>query len=111
MDRKKSNKYPSTTFLSIVSLNYKVFEAKNYFVFGFLQSWEMLKKLSVLNLKGCKNLKSLPRKFEMESLEILILYDCSKIKTIPEFGENMEHVTKLDLDGMLLQNYPHQLGI
>ena len=70
----------------------------------------MLKKLSVLNLKGCKNLKSLPRKFEMESLKILILSDCSKIKTIPEFGENMEHVTKLDLDGTAITKLPTSTG-
>ena len=44
------------------------------------------KKLALLNLKGCKNLRSLPRKFEMESLEILILSECSNLKTIPEFG-------------------------
>ncbi|XP_030965879.1 TMV resistance protein N-like [Quercus lobata] len=50
------------------------------------------KKLSFLNLKGCKNLKSLPSKFEMESLEILILSGCSNLKRIPEFGENMESV-------------------
>ncbi|KAK4570785.1 hypothetical protein RGQ29_029579 [Quercus rubra] len=45
------------------------------------------KKLTLLNLKGCKNLKSLPRKLEMESLEILILFECSKVKSIPEFGK------------------------
>ena len=50
------------------------------------------KKLSFLNLKGCKNLKSLPSKFEMESLEILILFGCSNLKRIPEFGENKESV-------------------
>jgi hypothetical protein len=38
------------------------------------------KKLKVLSLKCCKNLKSLPSKFEMESLEILILSGCLKVK-------------------------------
>ncbi|XP_075649161.1 TMV resistance protein N-like [Castanea sativa] len=68
------------------------------------------KKLILLNLKGCKNLKSLPRKFEMESLEILILSKCSNLKRIPEFGENMEHVTKLYLDGTTITKLPTSIG-
>jgi Leucine-rich repeat (LRR) protein len=64
------------------------------------------KKLTLLNLKGCKNLKSLPNKFEMESLEILILSGCSKIKKIPEFGGNMERVCKLYLDGTAITKLP-----
>ncbi|XP_075648850.1 TMV resistance protein N-like [Castanea sativa] len=74
------------------------------------KSWEMLKKLTVLNLKGCKNLKSLPRKFEMESLKILILSNCSKIKTIPEFGENMGRVTELYFDGTAITKLPTSIG-
>ncbi len=64
------------------------------------------KKLTLLNLKGCKNLKSLPNKFEMESLEILILSGCLKIKKIPEFGGNMERVCKLYLDGTAITKLP-----
>ena len=70
----------------------------------------MLKKLTVLNLKGCKNLKSLPRKFEMKSLKILILSNCSKIKTIPEFGENMECVIELYLNGTAITKLPTSIG-
>ena len=110
LDQHKGNNYPSTIFLSIVSLNYKIFEAKNYFVYGFLQSWEMLKKLTVLNLKGCKNLKSLPKKFEMESLTILILSNCLKIKTIPKFGENMGRMIELHLDGTAITKLPTSIG-
>ena len=68
------------------------------------------KKLKVLNLKGCKNLKTLPRKFEMESLEILFLSDCSKVKRIPEFGENMKHVVELYLDGTAITKLPLSVG-
>ena len=64
------------------------------------------KMLKVLNLKGCKNLKSLPSKFEMESFEILILSGCSKVKKIPEFGRNMERVCKLYLDGTSITKLP-----
>uniref|UniRef100_A0A7N2RB69 ADP-ribosyl cyclase/cyclic ADP-ribose hydrolase n=1 Tax=Quercus lobata TaxID=97700 RepID=A0A7N2RB69_QUELO len=72
--------------------------------------WEMLKKLIVLNLEGCKNLKSLPRKFEMKSLKILILSNCSKIKTIPEFGENMGRVKDLYLNGTAITKLPTSIG-
>ena len=64
------------------------------------------KKLTLLNLKGCKNLRSLPSKFEMESLEILILSNCSKVKRIPEFGENMERVSVVYLDGTAISKLP-----
>ena len=73
------------------------------------------KKLTLLSLKGCENLKSLPSKFEMESLEILILSGCSKIKKIPEFGGNMERVCKLYLDGIAITKLPasieHLIGL
>ncbi|KAK9995061.1 hypothetical protein SO802_024764 [Lithocarpus litseifolius] len=60
--------------------------------------------------QGCKNLRRLPSKFEMESLEILILSDCSKVKTIPEFGKNMERVLKLYLDGTAITKLPTSIG-
>ena len=60
------------------------------------------KKLKVVSLKDCKNLKSLPSKFEMESLKILILSGCSKVKKIPEFEGSMECVCKLYLDGIAI---------
>uniref|UniRef100_A0A2N9GNB1 TIR domain-containing protein n=1 Tax=Fagus sylvatica TaxID=28930 RepID=A0A2N9GNB1_FAGSY len=64
------------------------------------------KKLILLDLGGCKNLKTLPSKFEMESLEILNLSRCSKIKTIPEFGRNMKRLCKLYLDGTAITKLP-----
>ena len=68
------------------------------------------KNLTLLNLKGCKNLRRLPSKFEMESLEILILSNCSKVKTIPEFGMNMERVLELYLDGTAITKLPTSIG-
>ena len=67
-------------------------------------------KLTLLNLKGCENLKSLPNKVEMKSLEVLILSNCSKVKRIPEFGENMECVSKLYLDGTSITKLPTSIG-
>uniref|UniRef100_A0A7N2MG28 ADP-ribosyl cyclase/cyclic ADP-ribose hydrolase n=2 Tax=Quercus lobata TaxID=97700 RepID=A0A7N2MG28_QUELO len=68
------------------------------------------KQLTLLNLKGCKNLKSLPRKLEMESLEILILSECSKVKSILEFRENMKSVSKFYLDGTAIIKLPTSIG-
>uniref|UniRef100_A0A2N9HSQ1 TIR domain-containing protein n=1 Tax=Fagus sylvatica TaxID=28930 RepID=A0A2N9HSQ1_FAGSY len=52
----------------------------------------ILKKLILLNLKGCGKLSSLPSKFEMESLVILSFTGCLSIKKIPEFVGNMEYL-------------------
>ena len=68
------------------------------------------KKLICLCIKGCRNLKRLPTKLEMESLETLILSGCSKIKKIPEFGENMQHVLKLYLDEIAITKLPTSIG-
>ncbi|XP_075654034.1 disease resistance protein Roq1-like isoform X2 [Castanea sativa] len=68
------------------------------------------KKLTLLNLKGCKNLKTLPNKFEIESLKILILSGCSKVRKIPEFEENMQRVLKLYLDETAITRLPTSIG-
>ena len=77
---------------------------------GLHPSIGLHKKLTLLNLKGCKNLRRLPSKFEMESLQILILSNCSKVKRIPEFGENMECVLNLYLDGTAITKLPTSIG-
>ena len=68
------------------------------------------KKLIHLCIKGCRTLRSLPMKHEMDSLETLILSGCSKIKMIPEFGENMRHVLKLYLDEIAITKLPTSIG-
>ena len=67
-------------------------------------------RLTHLNLKGCVNVKTLPSKFKMESLENLVLSGCSKLKKIPEFGENMQHVLKLYLGGTAITKLPTSIG-
>ena len=59
-----------------------------------------------MNLKDCKGLRILPHKIGMESLEILILSGCSKVKKIPEFAENMQRLQKLYLDGTAINFLP-----
>ena len=61
------------------------------------QSAGLHKKLVVLNLMNCVNLKILPSELEMDSLKDLILSGCSKVKKLPEFGDNMEFLSVLDL--------------
>ena len=65
-----------------------------------------LKKLRLLDLKGCQELTSLPDKFEMESLVTLNLSHCLKVKKIPEFVGNMEHFQGLLLDGAAIVELP-----
>ena len=67
-------------------------------------------RLTLLNLKGCVNVKTLPSKFEMESLEVLILSGCSKLKKVPEFGENMQCLLKLYLGGTAITKLPTSIG-
>ncbi|KAJ1383734.1 Leucine-rich repeat domain superfamily [Sesbania bispinosa] len=77
------------------------------------QSVGQHKKLVVLMLSGCKNLRILPRKFEMDSLEELILSGCSKVKKLPEFGKTMKCLSLLDLENcknlLCLPNSIHNL--
>ncbi|KAK9995171.1 hypothetical protein SO802_024874 [Lithocarpus litseifolius] len=64
------------------------------------------KKLTSLNLQGCKNLMSLPIKFEKECLMDLSLHGCSKITKIPEFGRNMKCLSSLMLGGTAITKLP-----
>lgn len=68
------------------------------------------KKLLMMNLKGCKRLKTLPSKMQMSSLKDLNLSGCSEFKYLPEFGESMEHVSRLSLEGTAVTKLPSSLG-
>ncbi|XP_028790549.1 TMV resistance protein N-like [Neltuma alba] len=57
------------------------------------------KKLVIVNLKDCREVKNLPRKFEMNCLETFVLSGCSRVIKLPEFGKDMERLSKLDLEG------------
>ena len=69
-------------------------------------------RLTHLNLKGCVNVnvKTFPSKFKMEFLEDLILSGCTKLKKIPEFGENMQHVLELYLGGTAITKLLTSIG-
>ena len=56
-----------------------------------------LKRLVRLDLNGCKCLKSLPHKINLEALEFFNLSGCSKLKKFPAIVENMPRLSKLYL--------------
>ena len=64
------------------------------------------KKLTFLHISECKNLTSLPSKFEMECLTDIWLLSCSKITKIPEFGRNTNRVRLLYLSGIAITTLP-----
>ena len=68
-----------------------------------------LKNLIVLNLSGCKNLKSFLSSIHMESLQILNLSCCSKLTKFPEVQENMKHLSTLYLDGTAIKRLPSSI--
>ncbi|KAI4324075.1 hypothetical protein L6164_023639 [Bauhinia variegata] len=68
------------------------------------------RSLVLVSFKDCKNLKYLPSKLEMSSMEDLILSGCSKVKQLPEFGESMEHLSSLTLSGTSIEELPLSLG-
>ncbi|CAN6686894.1 unnamed protein product [Malus baccata var. baccata] len=70
----------------------------------------VLKKLKVLNLRGCKSIKRLPSEVEMDSLEYLDLTECSKVKRIPEFSNQMRSLSELLLGGTAIEKLPSSIG-
>ncbi|XP_028806080.1 TMV resistance protein N-like [Neltuma alba] len=73
------------------------------------QSLGCHKNLVIVDFKGCKSIKNLPTELEMNCLETLVLSGCSKVKRLPEFGEGMEHLSELDLEGTAISKLPQSL--
>ncbi|KAI9084095.1 hypothetical protein K1719_033951 [Acacia pycnantha] len=67
-------------------------------------------KLVIVDLKDCKKVKTLPRKLEMNRLETFVLSGCSKVRKLPEFGKDMERLSKLDLEETAIAKLPQSLG-
>ena len=64
------------------------------------------KKVTLLNLKDCTSLTTLPGKIFMESLKILILSGCLKLKNFPEIVGSMKCLSDLLLDGTDIKELP-----
>lgn len=61
-------------------------------------SIEKLQRLTLLNMKGCKNLEKLPSSISLKYLRTFILSGCSKLKKLPDM-DGMRSLSKLYLDG------------
>jgi hypothetical protein len=64
----------------------------------------VLKGLTLLNLEDCKCLNSLPLEIDLESLETLILFGCSRLKKFPDIGTSMTRLSGLYLDRTAIIN-------
>ncbi|XP_054817698.1 disease resistance-like protein DSC1 [Prosopis cineraria] len=74
------------------------------------QSLGQHKNLVIVNLKGCKNVRTLPREFEKDHLETFVLCGCSKIRKLSEFGKDMKCLFRLDLKHTAISKLPESLG-
>nr|XP_023878374.1 TMV resistance protein N-like [Quercus suber] len=73
-------------------------------------SIERLTSLTLLTLKGCKNLVCLPSTIcSLKLLESLDLSGCSKFDNLPENLGNVEALKKLDLCGTAIKELPSSI--
>ncbi|KAB2598628.1 protein suppressor of npr1-1 [Pyrus ussuriensis x Pyrus communis] len=66
--------------------------------------------LTVLDLRGCQELKSLPSSIHMGSLQILNLSGCSNFEKFPDISDVMEKVSGLYLDGTAIKELPSSIN-
>ncbi|CAN6705598.1 unnamed protein product [Malus baccata var. baccata] len=66
--------------------------------------------LSLLNLRDCKELKSLPSSIHMKSLKRLDLSGCSSLEMFPEISKVMEKLSWLDLSGLKIKDLPSSIN-
>ncbi|XP_031255268.1 TMV resistance protein N-like isoform X2 [Pistacia vera] len=64
------------------------------------------KKIKRMDLGHCSNLKTLPNKIHMESLESLVLSGCSKLERFPEIIGSMECLFELSLNETAIEELP-----
>ncbi|KAL7186731.1 hypothetical protein ACSBR2_028459 [Camellia fascicularis] len=70
----------------------------------------ILRRLICLNLRDCKNLKSLPSDIQLESLEVLNVSGCSKLENISVNFGYMKCLSQLYLDGIGVSELPPSVG-
>ena len=66
--------------------------------------------LTILDLRGCRELKSLPSSIHMGSLRTLNLSGCLNLEMFPEISEVMEKLSKLHLDGTAIKELPSSIN-
>lgn len=80
---------------------------------GLLQVHEsvgFLEKLIVLNFTDCSNLRSLPKRLRLTSLETLWLSGCTSLEKLPDILENMENVKSIILTESAVKELPSSIG-
>ncbi|KAL6316239.1 hypothetical protein AAG906_017786 [Vitis piasezkii] len=78
---------------------------------GLPSSIEYLNHLTRLELRCCKNLRSLPSSiWRLKSLEELDLFGCSNLETFPEIMEDMECLMELNLSRTCIKELPPSIG-
>ncbi|XVE50326.1 hypothetical protein DITRI_Ditri01bG0153100 [Diplodiscus trichospermus] len=70
----------------------------------------VLRRLKLLNLRGCRSLRSLPTKIGMKSLEILVVSGCSNLRRFPEIDGEMECLLEIYLDRTGIEELPSSIG-
>nr|XP_023919275.1 TMV resistance protein N-like [Quercus suber] len=74
-------------------------------------SVELLTGLIKLDLRGCKNLSSLPNAcYSSMSLKILTLSGCSKLDALPESLGNLKGLEELDVSGTAIKYLPTSIN-
>ncbi|KAG6676633.1 hypothetical protein I3842_15G161900 [Carya illinoinensis] len=66
----------------------------------------LLGELVKLNLAGCSNLRSFPRRLQLRSLGFLDLSNCSSFQYFPEIEYEMKHLGHVDLTGTAIEKLP-----
>ncbi|KAM5549892.1 TMV resistance protein N [Rosa sericea] len=75
-------------------------------------STEVLERLTVLNLKDCKNLVRLPSSVGgLKSLKYLNLSGCSKLDKLPDELGHVACLEKLDVSGTGIREVPSSIGL
>ncbi|XP_042961720.1 disease resistance protein Roq1-like isoform X2 [Carya illinoinensis] len=70
----------------------------------------LLGELVKLNLAGCSNLRSFPRRLQLRSLGFLDLSNCSSLQYFPEIECEMKHLGHVDLTGTAIEELPSSIG-
>ncbi|KAG2250636.1 hypothetical protein Bca52824_080772 [Brassica carinata] len=65
-------------------------------------------KLTTINVKNCRNLETIPIGISLKSVEVLNLYGCSLLRTIPLFSTNISH---LSIDETSIEEMPSVLHL
>lgn len=69
-----------------------------------------LKKLVFLNFGDCSNLRTLPTRLRMKSLETILVTSCPRLEKFPDVEETMENIKSVDLSNTAIIELPETIG-